>query len=87
MGEGDLRFLSKEPEIATRDIIIFGGYQAGKSSVIRTLLNEDAPSECTVGLSYSYYRAKSRNNEANSHGFHFTDPFFENKFFDKSIPK
>jgi len=40
------------------NVIIFGGHKSGKSSVIRTLLNEDAPTECTVGLSYSYYRSK-----------------------------
>ena len=43
-------------------MIIFGGHKSGKSSVIRTLLNEDAPTECTVGLSYSYYRSKDGKN-------------------------
>ncbi|CAG5094733.1 Oidioi.mRNA.OKI2018_I69.XSR.g13821.t1.cds [Oikopleura dioica] len=41
----DLERRKRQKDIATRDIIIFGGYQAGKSSVIRTLLNEDAPTE------------------------------------------
>lgn len=44
------------------NVIIFGGHKSGKSSVIRTLLNEDAPTECTVGLSYSYYRSKGGRN-------------------------
>ena len=41
---------------------IFGGHKSGKSSVIRYLLNEDAPTECTVGLSYSYYRSNGAKN-------------------------